>query len=58
MEIRTSNDLLDDEGINYLRQGSELRLYRQDVYKTLSNGVNANPLFDDIIKMNDVGFAD
>lgn len=58
MEVRTSDDLLEAAGITTLNQGDNIRLYRQDVYKTLSNGDNSNPVFQEIINMNAVNFAD
>ena len=56
MEVRTRNDLLERAGIQEIKQGDRIRLYRQDVYKTLSNGDNYDPVFQKIINMNSVNF--
>jgi len=56
LEIRTITDKMRKAGIQELKQGDRIRLYRQDVYKTLSNGDNYNPVFQKIINMNAVNF--
>ena len=52
MKVRTSPDKLINTPIS---QGSEIRLYRQDVYKTISDG-NGN--FGQTIKMDNINFID
>lgn len=39
-----------------LEAGFEARLYREDVYKTLSDGIDTNPQFGEVINMNSNGF--
>lgn len=53
MNVRSQNTILDEAGAKMIRQGSDVRLYRQDVYKSISDG-NGN--FGEIIKMNDIKF--
>ncbi len=56
LEIRTTTKRMREAGIQKIEQGDKIRLYRQDVYKALSNGDNYNPVFQKIINMNAVNF--
>ena len=55
LEVRTV-----DVGRNNIEFGyeSQIRLYREDVYKSISNGVNDNPEFLSIINMSDQNFKE
>jgi len=55
LEVRTVDDKIPDNKINF-RYKTEIRLYREDVYKSISNGVNDNPEFSRIISMNQINF--
>jgi len=45
----TSNQILEQKDANDLLQGDKLRIYRNDVYKTISDGSGQ---FKDVIKMS------
>ena len=51
LEVRTVDDKIPYNEISFGTQ-TELRLYRNDVYKSISNGVNDDPEFAEIINMN------
>ncbi|QPH39446.1 hypothetical protein [Pedobacter endophyticus] len=55
MKVRSTNLNLDKAGAEMIRQGSEIRLYRKDVYKSISD---ASGTFGKIIKMEDVKFKE
>lgn len=53
LEIRSANKFLEDSPV---KKNGLVRLYREDIYKTLSNGVDSKPEFGEIINMNNNGF--
>ena len=53
LEVRSNDNFLTNSPV---KNGGEIRLYREDIYKSLSNGVNDNPEFLEIINMKSIGF--
>ncbi len=60
LKIRSTNTTLLSKGIDteIINYGMEVRLYREDIYKTLNNGNDLTPEFGEIINMNSKKFKE